>query len=112
METRYLLNEIKNPIESIKRLSRIPLLVNIEMYKGDIVRTKHWKRKVLIDGKVIIALIHNKRDCNTKIKMMIQGGCSFGYEQSHVYTKKNFRLILDFQSLFIRPWGRLLIKLF
>ena len=69
METKYLRNEIKSkPIGSIISLSRIPLSINIEMYKGEIKRIKNWKRKSLMNNKVVIALIHDKKHCNTKKK--------------------------------------------
>ena len=95
-DTVYLRNQIQSqPIGSIISLTDTPMSINIELFKGQISKTKSWDRETLIKEKVVIPLIHEKKFCKKK-RMMVQGGVSYGYQPSHVYTTRPFPFELGF----------------
>ena len=63
-DTVYLRNQIQSqPIGSIISLTDTPMSINIELFKGQISKTKSWDRETLIKEKVVIPLIHEKKFC-------------------------------------------------
>ena len=66
-DTVYLRNQIQSqPIGSIISLTDTPMSINIELFKGQISKTKSWDKETLIKEKVVIPLIHEKKFCKKK----------------------------------------------
>ena len=60
-DTVYLRNQIQSqPIGSIISLTDTLMSINIELFKGQISKTKSWDRETVIKEKVVIRLIHEK----------------------------------------------------